>query len=386
MSGIIELSIPSLHHAPSTGTAPIGRSGDLVTVRVATHLGGNRWQVTIKGEYYPVTSSLSLQVGSILRAELFRTSTRVYLKVESPLSGGDASSSLGRLIRELGLPDDSLSRLAIVALQQSGLAASADMVRPIRAGLERSGSADSHLARLLALLVDRHLELPAEVLESLYRLGEGWIETEGGEGGDNRQGEGRRRTGEGRQEQVGLAPEEPEPRQKPLKSVWLDAGPAVGDRSERSAIAWALRKQLQDDRSEASPLSLFNHHRPEHDNWIILPFALRVGERDLRGSVRFLLNSQGKPAQCSVVVAGEGEHPRASFAIRGGRSRRLAWYLDGLAALPKNLRSAALRELPALRENLRNLGIEVDDIMRDGDRFDGFTEGRGPNSPVDWTA
>ena len=358
----------------------------MVTVSVVSHLGGNRWQVAIKGRHYPVTSSLSLQVGSSLRAQLFRTSTRVYLKLEPPLSAGGASGSLGRLIRELGLPDDRLSRLAIVALQETGLPATPEMARPVRAGLERSGSANSHLARLLALLADRHLELPAEILESLYRVCEGWIESEGGESGGNGQGEGRRRTGEGRQEQVGLAPEEPETRQRPAKSKWIEVGPTVGDRSERSTIAWALRKQLQGDRSEPSLLSLFNHHRPDHDNWIILPFALRVGERDLRGSVRFLLNSQGKPAQCSVVVAGEGEAPRASFAIRGGRSRRLVWYLDGLASLPKHLRSAALRELPPLRENLRNLGIEVDDTMRDGDQFDGFTEERGSNRPVDWTA
>ena len=383
MRGIIELSIPSLHQAPGTAPAPIGREGDLVTVRVVSHLGGSRWQVAIKGKNYPVTSTVSLQVGTSLRAQLFRTSARVYLKIEAPPSDGGAASALGRLIRELSLPDDRLSRLAIVALQESGLPATAEMVRLVRGGLERSGPANSHLARLLALLADRHLELPTEILESVYRLSEGWIDSEGEEPDARGKGDGRRSAGEGPKKQVGLAPGKPEGPPGAGRSDWIEVRSAPGDRPESSAIARALREQLQGDRSDLSPLSLFNHHRPEHDNWVILPFALSVGGHDLRGSVRFLLNSQAKPAQCSVVVAGEGEHPRASFAIRGGRSRRLAWYLDGLASLPQPIRSAALRELPPLRENLRNLGIEVDDTMRDGDRFDGFTEGRGPDNPVD---
>ncbi len=386
MSGIIELSLPSLHRAPSIGTPSIGRSGDLISVKVVSHLGGNRWEVTIKGKNYPVTSNVSLRVGVSLRAELFRTATRVYLKIESPLAERGASSSLGRLVRELGLPDDRLSRLAIVALQESGLPATTEMARPVRTGLERSASTNSHLARLLALLADRHLELPPEILDSLYRASEGWIEPDGGGSDDKGEGGGRQRTPERRQEKVGLAPEESEPRPGAAKSDWVEIRSVAGDRFESSAMARALRKQLQGDQAVLSPLSLFNHHRPEHDNWIILPFALRVGERDLRGSVRFLLTAQGKPAQCAVVVAGEGEHPRASFAIRGSRSRRLSWYLDGLSSLPKHLRNAALEELPSLRENLRNLGIEVDDTMRDGDRFDGFTEARDPDRPVDWIA
>ncbi len=383
-SGILEFSIPSLKQVTTAGAAPTGKSGEIVTVQVLGSLGGGRWQVAVKGKSYTVTSTLSLQVGLDLRAQLVRTSSRVFLKALPLPSGPKPASPLGTLIHDLGLPDDRLSRLALVALQESGIAATADMARTLRSGLERSAAPNNHLARLLALLADRHLELPSDLLETVYLLSEGWTDQQGGGSDGKRRNAKGWSSGEGGDEQLGVLPGEAKPSLRSAPLDWKEVGQAEGSLSSR--IARALREQLRDDQAESSPLSLFNHHRGQHDNWIILPFALLVGNRNLRGSVRFLLSPAGRPQQCSIVVAGEGDHPRVSFALRGERPRRLAWYLDGAQSVPSQLRAAALRELPALRENLRNLGTEVDDTMRDGDRFDGFTEEHGLDRPVDRTA
>lgn len=396
LGGILELSIPAHPTAQVGGALPQGSSGSLVTISVLKHLGANQWQVSLEGTRYQVSSTVRLLPGTVLKAQLFRSPTRILLKVlPLPAEGGRPPDAMGKLLASLGLPDDRLARLAVEALQQSGMSATREGTRSLRAALERSAGADSHLARLAALLMDRRLDLSQPFLDHLYRQIEGWLPGGEGEGsgrrgqrGDGGQGSDPEQGAGPRPEQGGIL-RDPPPTGLPLETD-LDRWRALGQAERQGPlsrrIAAALRAQVGSSRPSVGPLTLFNHHPGHHDRWVILPFALKLGDREMRGSVRLLLGPDGSPGSFSVVVAGEGEHPRACFALTGGRTRRLAWYLDGLEGLSQGSRAAAQREAEALRENLRNLGIEVDDTMRDGDRFDGFSERRASTDPLDRTA
>ncbi len=347
MNAILEFQTQSRSDGARGRALPELRSGELISVKVVKLLAGSFARVGIRGKLYTVSSQVPLATGATLRAQLFRAPGKVFIRVvPEPKAGEDPARSL---LRTLKLPDDPLARLALEAIQRLGLAISAPSVAALRFELSRSRAASPRLARLLALMLDKHIPLSSELVDELYRLSE----AEEPFGEDDRSSD--------------RAPKEPG-----------SAEPIA------PAIAASLKRQLSGASKEVaregddSPLLLLNHLSADHQNWVVLPFSFSRSGVEISGSLRLLFDPRKRPIRCTIVVKPASGSPGMAFELRPGAKRSMTLHAEpGLA-------SEAGRHLSALKENLRNLGVEVDDIIKVFDQFDGFSSDGVASGPVDW--
>jgi hypothetical protein len=113
-----------------------------------------------------------------------------------------------------------------------------------------------------------------------------------------------------------------------------------------------------------SSLPVFNHSAPRNPSWVVIPWVFTTGARSIAGTIKILFDSGAKrPLALTVTTEGVALHlPLA------GRNRALAVYCDS-----PGLKAAAARGLDTLRSKFHNMGLEVDDIIKEGNAFDGFT-------------
>jgi hypothetical protein len=193
---------------------------------------------------------------------------------------------------------------------------------------------DALTARVLSLLADKELTLSSQDVERLLRMVTGDLSRE------ERRGSRRRR----------------EQRE-------ADEGDRRDGKRRRTPGAAEMRARVE--RSEERPglLSLFNHRRGGHDNWIVVPFVpndggpqavlrLRIGEDDHVN--RYTLSLYGDPTW--------------HFAVKSaGKTHRLVVYCSDM-----QVRNQSGRLTDGLRKKLHNLAFEIDDTIRETAAFDPF--------------
>jgi hypothetical protein len=296
------------------------RSGETVSVHVLKRLGGNKWAVGIKGRVVPAYSRLDLSPGLEMRARVTFQGGRLVLTRED--TTGDAGETLTRE----GLTGR-LSELAVSALIRSGHGATAENLRKVRGFFSRTGSADSRKARYVAALLDKGIEVDssgAERLVGLLSLGE--------RGGSGRQSSKRRDL-----------PRNPAAVRTALESIVEKAG-------------------------KPGAISVFNHLRGENQSWIVLPFLFKGDGRDYPGTMKFLFDPfLRKTRRFALSVAPDGGETLSFYLPLEGKKILRVFAED------KKMKLMLKRSLGKLTPKFNNMGIEVDDTIHSGGKFDGFS-------------
>ena len=204
---------------------------------------------------------------------------RVILTIEK----GIENPASAALLRQ-GLPDTPLTQLIAGALLRSGMPVLPETVDRIRSILTRAKLEPRKAARLLALAVEKRIDLSSPGLGSLLSL------LSFGEkgGGDPRGYRGR-----------------PLPRgAKAVKQ--LVAGLAV------------------EGASQPSVLQAFNHARGNAPGWVVVPFVFTEGEETLAGTMKFLYDSRAERL-LRFVLSADGLH----FSLdMEGQVRRMTVFGD----------------------------------------------------------
>jgi hypothetical protein len=317
-------SIPvggTIRLAARSAEAP--RPGETVVVSVIKLLDPGKWAVGVQGRVYPASSSLPLHPGDVLRARVVLADGGIALIVSDT-----ARDAVQAVLQGQGLPRGGVEELIARTLARAGLPIQAESVRTVRELLTRAPALEARkAARIGAALLDRGIPPAGDAARELLPV----------------LGLGQKGAGDPRRW-----------RRQPLP----DSRRAVKAFVEGLAAAPAA----------GSPaLAAFNHAAARSQQWVVIPFCFNAGARDVTGTLKILFDPhRARPIALSLCAEGIAFH----LPLQGARKRLAIFCDDG------PIRRAAEARLGRLKADFDNLGLDVDDTIREGETFDGF-------SPVD---
>jgi hypothetical protein len=314
------------------------RPGDSVLVRVIKHLAGNKWAVGIRGRVLPAFSEVELAAGQRLKAQVAVRQGRVTLRVS-----GEPQDTIRALLLRQGMRPDPLLETIVKAFLSSGLSVAPERLQAARRLLEKMKLDPRKFSRILAVMLEKGMDLRSRGLEQLLSvLGYGEQESDGGQ---------RRR-----------------------RRMSPDAG----------QLAKQLKSEVEQQGGEGSSLQVFNHLRAEHDGWVVIPFDYTCDDSGrIYGTIRLLYDPLRRQTDRLVVVARSESGGKWSFVLRGkgrpgpgapgpgapGPGGELTIFHD---SPPAGGSGRIKAELDVLRSKLQNLGVKIDDTIREDQSFNGF--------------
>ena len=305
------------------------RSGDSVLVQVLKRLTGNKWAVGIRGKVFPATSKVPLTAGQRLQARVLIHNGRINLQIDN-----FHSNVIQDLILRQGLQADATMETVVRAFLGSGLAMMPERLQKAYQLLGKLKLNPRKYARILALVLEKGIDLRSSGLDPLlFFLGYGEQESGG------RRGRGR------------------------------------GMPSDTDELQRQLRRQVeQTEQGEGSALQVFNHLRGSGDRWVVVPFEYRYEKSGgVHGTIRLRFNRAEKLDRMVVSIRSDSgrkwsfvlDNPQESGETK--QSRELKIFCD---SVPK--RRVFRERLDVLRIKLQNLGVKIDDTIREDKSFDGF--------------
>lgn len=296
------------------------RPGDSVLVTVIKRLAGNKWAVGIRGRVLPAFSKVKLTPGQRLRALVVIEQGRITLKI-----AGQPADPIQDLIVRQGMPSNQLVESIVTAFLRSSLAIAPERVEQVRQLLDRLRLDPKKFARIIAIVLEKGIDLRSRGLEQLmFLLGYGEQEPEG------KQGRDRRRSG------------------------------------DPDALAEQLRSDIEGPESgQGSSLQVFNHLRGSEHTWVIIPldYSLEDSGR-IYGTLRLRYDVRKQRTDRLVVALRSAKGGKWSFLF-DPLSPRMFVFGD-----PTDKKRKA--ELDVLLLKLQNLGVKTDDTIREERNFDGF--------------
>ncbi len=307
----------SIHLAPQPGHAL--HPGQTVVVHVIKRLDAGKWAVGVLGKVYPAASSLALEPGAVLRARVSGPAGKLILTV-SELVPDAVLTALARH----GIPQGALEVLIARTLARAGLPLLPETIQKLKSLLTRAGMEDRKSARSAVTLVDKRIDPGSPGAAALLR-----VLAFGDKGGEDP----RRYRG------------------RPFPET-------------REEVKQLVRSLPGDPDSASSALQAYNHSAGRTQSWIVIPFVFTSPAQKLSGNLKILLDGfSSRPLALTLCTEGIAVH----LPLQGKR-RLLSIFCDS-----EGLKRAAERGLDSLRSKFHNMGLEVDDIIKEGNAFDGFT-------------
>ena len=298
------------------------KAGETVLVHVIKELDAGKWAVGVKGKVYPAFSELPLEAGVVLKARVGGVPGRLVLTLSTAAEPDAVLSALA----SHGVPTGGLEEVVARALARSGLAIDLPTIYKLKSLLERSEVDDRRGARAAATLVDKRIDPSSGGATALLK-----VLAFGQKGGEDPR---RYR-------------ERPLPRTAQAVKEWARSLPAAAPGPDRP-----------------SSLLAYNHRAGRSQTWVVIPFVFGADGSRLEGTVKILFDAfKARPLALSISAGEVG-----LYLPLQGRRRTLSIYCDS-----SRLRHAAEQGLDSLRSKFHNMGLEVDDIIKEGNTFDGFS-------------
>jgi hypothetical protein len=315
------------------------RSGDFVSIKVIKRIVGSKYAVALQGRVIPATSRLELVPGKTLNVLVSRSGNSFELRI-----AGEKPDPLAELMQREGLGTDKATAVIVAAMLKTGLAVRASTLSRVSSILRRLKLEPGRFSRLIAMIIDKNLDLSGPSLERLVAL-LGYGDRGGEEENEEKQRRRRRRE------------EEPRRRERLIDLLQAAAAP---DEEERGNV-----------------LQLFNHMKGSRESWIIVPYGFEYSEssadrsRDssrLGGTIRLRYDSRSRTLNRLVLVVSAAGR-RWSFLLGADRE---PLKLSVFVSRPvQGLNRSSFWQ--NLKTKLQNLGVEVDDTIREDSAFDGFS-------------
>jgi len=302
------------------------RSGDFVSVKVIKRLAGNKWAVGIRGRVIPAFSKVNLASGQLLRALVTIQQGRITLKMIA-----EQTPPVQELLFRQGIQPDKVMEQILTSFLRSGLAVEPERLHLVRRLLEKLKLNPKKFSRIIALILEKGIDPRSRALLRLLPL-LGYGEQESGKK------EGRKR------------------RMPP----------------DSQAMMKRLRSAVEEPQSaEGSSLQVFNHLQGCEESWVIIPFDFSdESSGRIYGSIRLRYDSRRRQTNRLIVVARSEEGKKWSFVLQKtpAGDLELSIFADHVEQ-----RGKVKAEVGALRLKLQNLGVKIDDTIREDENFDGFT-------------
>ncbi len=302
------------------------RPGDFVSIKVIKHLTGNKWAVGIHGRVIPAFSKVELTPGQRLRALVTIEQGRITLKMTA-----EQPTSIQDLLVRQGMQPDKIMEQILTSFLRSGLAVEPERLHQVRRLLEKMKLDPKKFSRIIALILEKGIDPRSRSLVRLLSL-LGYGEQESGKK------EGRKR------------------RMPP----------------DQKSLMQQLRSAIEEPASaEGSSLQVFNHLRGSEASWVIVPFDYTYGSSGrIYGSLRLRYDPWRKQTDRLIVVARTDAGSKWSFVLQKSPEDELEL---SIFADPFEVRRKVKAEVEGLQLKLQNLGVKIDDTIREDENFDGFT-------------
>lgn len=329
------------------------KTGELVTFRVRSQVAPDTWLVSLKGKQVQVRAEVPLSAGDLLKARAHFERGQLFLK----LITHQQTSAAERYLQRHGITPSPTYKHLLEALMRSELPLREEIVSYAARALFASRRSDSRrLSRFLAVMIDKGLRPSPEKAEELYQAVE--------EPPDHHQERGRGRhhdDGAGEQNRRQQEKRRQLSRKEPASQQDEKAG------ADRPPRAEDIRLQCLRAAEQENSLQLWNHAVGPHDNWIVVPLAWEHGGERIEGRARIRIVG-GKADRFTLSVYARNQwHFAVSLA---DRRNSITVYSDS-----RKVQEQAGYVLEALRENLHNKEVEIDDIIRRERDFDRFENG-----------
>jgi hypothetical protein len=339
---------------PNAGQGAELRAGVSISVTVLEKISPGLYRVLAGSKSLLASSQSELSPGSVFRARVEKApqGSSLVLRLLPERGGGEG---LAQLLKGTGLPVDAATRLAALALLNSGEALSPENLARVRraaSSREGQGGRPEDRAEAAARLESKGLASSPEAVDALLGFADG--SQEGGQEGEGRGGSPRGgSTGPGPEGGVG---HEEVSRQLPDPDFEPDAFA-----HEFGAFIKSLCTASAED---AWVLGLANHARSRGEDLVELPFHFSLDRVAFAGSFRILL---------PYMFSGPGRFDARFTATRegepdgsGGSSSDWAFSLStgggvrpSLVLFPPSRGREAERLLPAFKSELERQGCAV---------------------------
>ncbi|MBN2532933.1 MAG: hypothetical protein JXB88_08580 [Spirochaetales bacterium] len=296
---------------------------DIVTISVIKQLTGNKWAVGIDGKVISAFSEKDLIPGQKLKAYVIRQENRILLKCDIP-----REDNFSDYLIKLGLPNDTLSHTIILALIRSNLSLHPELIVKMRQIIAKLKKKPETLARLLAFIHEKHIDITSGKIESLLEL-----LSYGEDTGNYRQKNNKKRLFKNTKEIV----EE--------------------------------LKEIVNKTSENSPLQIFNHLKGKNPDWIIIPFNFDTEKKKLSGTIRIFYDFIIQKVKKMTISINQDNNIQLFFYIVEEEHHKLLKIFCNNEEKSIKL----TKKIENLRKNLQNTDIIIDDIIYKEENFDGFT-------------
>ncbi len=295
------------------------RAGETVVVHVLKRLDAGKWAVGIGGKVYPASSELSFEPGAVLRARVSGAAGKLVLTISDYVP-----DALLNALQLQGIPRGGVEEIIARALARGGLPLLPETIQKVKSLLTRAGLDERKSARAAATMVDKRIDPASPGAVALLRV----LSFGQKGGGDPRRYRGR-----------------PLPETPRAVKEFADSLPAP-------------------QQSASSALPAFNHSSGRASSWVVIPFVFTSGSDRIAGTLKILFDTfKSHPLTLTIATEGVALH----LPLRGTR-RSLSVFCDS-----EPLKRAAERGLDSLRSKFHNMGLEVDDTVKEGNAFDGFT-------------
>lgn len=316
-------SFPRLLQIESTSDSLL-KDGERITISVIKHLTGNKWAVGINGRVIPAFSEKDLTPGQKLAAYVIRHGNKIFLKCDVP-----KGHNFSHYLIQQGLPDDTLSQSIVLTLIRTHLSLQPELILKMRHIIGKLKKKPKILARLLALLYEKHIDITSERIEPLLEL-------------------------------LSYGEDTGKYREKDNKKRFL--------RNYRD-VEEELKKIVKKTAEKNNLLQLFNHLKGKNPDWIIIPFNFDSNNKKLSGTIRILYDFFVQKIKKMTISINLNKNIQIFFHIIEEKNHKFLT----IFCSNKEKRAQLAKEIGNLRKNLQNTSIIIDDIIYKEDSFDGFT-------------
>ncbi len=240
------MTFPVIQSKPGSGAGFM--QGDTLVLKVVKRLADGMWQVRHNGRLFVINSEIPLRTGAAYRTQVYKVGSKTVLRLL--VGRGKGAQVPATPVLQFGVPEDSVTRILIQALQNGGLKIDMQQLAKARAVYTRLKKKGSTSAGLLVSLISKGFEPDSKFVETFM----GFLEQHTQYHGDK---------GQGRQRKRGET-----------------TAPAAGIEAE-------LRSQIENFGEHGELLHLFNHIKAQHENWIVIPYRVSQEDDVVSGTIRF---------------------------------------------------------------------------------------------------
>lgn len=303
------------------------KDGQIIILNIIKELAPGKWAIGIKGNVFIARTSLNLTAGETLKAIVSRDGPHMILKLNPT-----PEVSLKAILQQQGLSLDSLGLVIVSSLIRNNVRLDEKIILNLKEIIAKLKGKKERNAQAAAMLLAKGIQLDSQGFpQCLAELSD-----------EKREKEEKRQ------------------KRKPLPEL------------KATHLALRVKEEILKNYNKTEGLTHLINLLPSRntdERWLVVPYQIKLAEQTLSGKLFFLLEEITYRLK-RLVVRTEDEKGLGLFFVLN-RNAAKGYTLKVFTDNPE-LKAMKLNRFAETIRNLAKLDVICDDILRDGDSFNGF--------------